>query len=254
MPYYSSPARPTIFLALILFACFVPASHAQDPPSPIDNATAQTLENPYPYAGNTVRAGHKVYMRNCVTCHGMDGKSKTDITDAMPIKPNDFTLGKFKFGNTDGEIFSIIKHGTKGGMVPYGEKLKEPQIWHLVNFVRSLGPMEDGQPKVIIEDEVLENPVEADYASQGRGQQFYMRFCITCHGKDGKGDTEMREFLDTAPSDLTDSNWLYGNRDGDIFKIIKEGTENEMEAFEDRLVDERIWHVVNYVRTLAKKN
>lgn len=254
MSYFALLTRHSISLTLILLACILPASYAQAPPSPIDNVTAQTLDNPYPYAENTVRAGHKVYMRNCVTCHGMDGKGKTDITDAMPIKPNDFTLGKFKFGNTDGEIFSIIKHGTKGGMVPYAGRLKDPHIWHVVNFVRSLGPMEDGKPKVVIEDEVLENPVEADYTSIGRGQQFYMRFCITCHGKDGRGDTEMREFLDTAPSDLSDPKWLYGERDGDIFRIIKEGTENEMEAFADRLTDERIWQVVNYVRTLSKKD
>lgn len=243
----------SILLSVIFLSVVAIPTSAQDAAAEIDHAESKTLEIPFPYAENTVRAGHKIYTRNCVTCHGLDGKGKTDMTESLAIKPNDFTLGKFKFGNSDGEIFSVIKHGTKGGMVPYAEKLKEPQIWHLVNYVRSLGPMDDGKPKVVIEDEILENPIESDYASQGRGQQFYVRFCITCHGKDGKGDTEMREFLDTAPSDLTDDAWLYGDRDGDIFKIIKEGTENEMEAFEDRLADDRIWHIVNYLRTLAKK-
>jgi mono/diheme cytochrome c family protein len=243
----------SILLSVIFLSVVAIPTFAQDDTAEIDHAESKTLENPFPFAENTVRAGHKIYARNCITCHGMDGKGDTDVTKALPIKPNDFTLGKFKFGNSDGEIFSVIKHATKSGMVPYAEKLKEPQIWHLVNYVRSLGPMDDGKPKVVIEDEILENPIESDYASQGRGQQFYVRFCITCHGKDGKGDTEMREFLDTAPSDLTDDTWLYGDRDGDIFKIIKEGTENEMEAFEDRLADDRIWHIVNYVRTLAKK-
>jgi mono/diheme cytochrome c family protein len=33
--------------------------------------------------------------------------------------------------------------------------------------------------------------------------------------------------------------------------VIKDGTEYDMEAFGDRLSDERIWHVVNYVRSLG---
>lgn len=241
--------RPIALFAIMLTTAL--SVVGQDDTPEVDHSKSKDLKNEFEYAENTVNAGHKIYLRNCVTCHAKDGSGKTDLTESLAVKPNDFMTGVFKYGNTDGEIFSVIKHGTKNGMVAYGEKLKEPQIWHVVNYIRSLGPMEEGKPKIVVEDEVPENPITADYASIGRGKQFYMRFCITCHGQDGKGDTEMREFLDTAPSDLTDDYWLYGDRDGDIFRIIKEGTENEMEAFADRLEDERIWHVVNYVRTLA---
>ncbi|MGK0241092.1 MAG: hypothetical protein ACI92G_004584 [Candidatus Pelagisphaera sp.] len=34
----------------------------------------------------------------------------------------------------------------------------------------------------------------------------------------------MREFLKTKPADLTDGTWTFGSDDGDLFKVIKEGT------------------------------
>ena len=65
-----------------------------------------------------------------------------------------------------------------------------------------------------------------------RGRQFYVRHCVTCHGTDGRGDTEMREFLKTAPADLTDDVWVYGGGDGALFHIIKAGSvERDMPGF-----------------------
>lgn len=121
-------------------------------------------------------------------------------------------------------------------------------MWHVVNYLRSFAK-KDGGPVA----EVPENPVAYSPDSVGLGKQLYVRFCVVCHGADGRGDTEMREFLPTAPSDLTDVEWKYGGRDGDLFLVIKDGTEYDMEAFADRLSDERIWHVVNYLRSLGPK-
>jgi mono/diheme cytochrome c family protein len=85
------------------------------------------------------------------------------------------------------------------------------------------------------------------------GKQYYVRSCVVCHGANGKGDTEMREFLSTHPSDLTDGDWKYGNQDGNIFQIIKDGTEYDMKPFKDLLDDEKTWHIVNYLRSFEKK-
>lgn len=226
---------------------------AQDSEPKNPEASIRTLKNQFPYADNTVRAGLKIYARQCITCHGKDGKGKTDQVVDIPIKPVDFTLGKFKFGNTDGELFTVIKHGTKVGMLPFAATLKDPQIWHLVNYIRSIGPKKDGKPVVVIEDAVPENPLEADYNALSRGKRFYTIHCVKCHGENGMGDTEMREFLETHPSDLTNGKWKYGARDGDIFIAIKNGAGNDMPPFETKLNDERIWQVVLYLRSMSKK-
>ena len=228
-------------------------SFAQDAESPVVEPSPKELKNPYPYAENTVRAGLAVYTRQCITCHGKDGKGLTDITAKMAVKPNDFTKGIFKFGNTDGELFTVIKHGTKDGMLPYAATVKDPQIWHLVNYVRSLGPQKDGVPVIVVDDAVPENPLENNFEALSRGKRFYSMHCVKCHGENGMGDTEMREFLETHPSDLTNGEWKYGSRDGDIFNAIKNGAGKDMPAFESDLTDERIWLVVIYLRDMSTK-
>jgi mono/diheme cytochrome c family protein len=123
-------------------------------------------------------------------------------------------------------------------------------MWHVVNYLRTLSK-KDGAASA---SDAPGNPVAVSPESVALGKQLYVRFCVVCHGANGKGDTEMREFLPTHPSDLTDAEWKYGARDGDIFLVIKDGTEYDMEAFADRLTDERIWHVVNYLRSFGPKS
>lgn len=97
----------------------------------------------------------------------------------------------------------------------------------------------------------LENPVVPSPESVARGKALYLRYCRTCHGFDGRGQTDMIEFLSYPPSDLTDDEWRHGRSDGEIFAVIRDGTMDDMEAFGDRLSEEQLWHVVNYVRTLS---
>lgn len=213
----------------------------------------QTLENPLELTKENLSMGRAAFFRMCVTCHGMDGKGLTDTARTLVTKPSDFTLGEFRYGQSDGELFTLIQNGSPNGMIAFKDALEGDQIWQLVQYIRSFGP--EKSVEVAIEAElVLENPVESSIASIVRGKQFYARFCVKCHGLNGKGDTEMREFLKTKPADLTDGKWTFGSRDGELFKVIKEGTDNDMESFADRLVDERIWHVVNYLKSLGPKD
>ena len=96
------------------------------------------------------------------------------------------------------------------------------------------------------------NPLEFSLANIKRGKQFYTIHCVSCHGVDGRGDTEMREFLKVLPADLSDDQWTYGDSDDAIFDVIKAGrTVREMPAFNNKLNDERIWQVVGYTRFLG---
>ena len=91
-----------------------------------------------------------------------------------------------------------------------------------------------------------------DAASIKRGRQLYAMHCLTCHGTEGRGDTEMREFLKTAPADLTDDVWSYGGDNGAVFHIISVGNrERDMPGFADKLTEQRIWQIVAYIRYLG---
>lgn len=230
------------------FMCF------GDPRQPGPNPDLQKVKNPVEATEASLKQGEALYRRYCLTCHGLDGTGHTDMADLLDVPPADFTDKEWKYGASDGEIFSVIREGVETGMEPFKVKINEQRTWHLVNFIRTFSKKDDEGRVQAQAAAVPENPIPYSGESVARGKQFYARFCVKCHGRDGHGDTEMREFLSTHPSDLTDATWKYGARDGDIFLVIKNGTEYDMESFGDRLSDERIWHVVNYLRSLGPKS
>ncbi|HSE97434.1 MAG TPA: cytochrome c [Blastocatellia bacterium] len=98
----------------------------------------------------------------------------------------------------------------------------------------------------------LKNPVASTPESVEAGRKSYVRYCLGCHGPEGKGDGSMA-LSGGTPSNLVDETWDYGSSDGEIFVVIKEGVSADMEAYKDRLTEKQIWEVINYMRSLAKK-
>jgi len=98
----------------------------------------------------------------------------------------------------------------------------------------------------------IRNPVAATPASIAAGKQVYQRYCAGCHGIPGEGGSGS-DIIPPAP-DLTDKEWKHGSSDGEIFSVIKNGIPPElnMEPWGDRLRDDDIWNVVNYLRSIAK--
>jgi mono/diheme cytochrome c family protein len=100
----------------------------------------------------------------------------------------------------------------------------------------------------------VKNPVAATPESVAAGKTVYTRYCAVCHGIAGKGGSGS-DISAPAP-DLTDAEWKHGSTDGEIFDVIKNGVPPDlmMEPWGDRIKDPDIWNVVNYIRSLAKKN
>ena len=99
----------------------------------------------------------------------------------------------------------------------------------------------------------MKNPVAATQESLNTGQQLYQRHCASCHGKNGQGGSG-NDLIPAAPS-LVGGQWKHGSTDGEIFKVIKEGVPPDfnMTPWGDRLKDQDIWNILNYIRSLAKK-
>jgi mono/diheme cytochrome c family protein len=119
----------------------------------------------------------------------------------------------------------------------------------LLAAVTNIFLMAQGDPEAA----KMKNPVAATPESLAAGQQLYQRYCAVCHGKNGQGGSG-NDLSPPAPN-LTDAEWKHGSTDGEIFKVIKEGVPPElnMEPWGDRIKDQDIWNIVNYVRSLAKK-
>jgi mono/diheme cytochrome c family protein len=96
----------------------------------------------------------------------------------------------------------------------------------------------------------MENPVAADAASVKTGRMLYTKNCASCHGRTGLGDGVKARGLDTFPGDFSGAAYQ-GQTDGEHFYKSKFGR-GEMPSYENKIPDEDIWHMVNYMRTFKK--
>ena len=87
--------------------------------------------------------GKKIFMKTakpmaCKMCHGDKGDGNGKLGAALKPKPRNFTCSETMKKVSAGQMFWIIKNGSKGtGMVAHGKTLKDGQIWDVVKYVRS---------------------------------------------------------------------------------------------------------------------
>ena len=98
--------------------------------------------------------------------------------------------------------------------------------------------------------------VEPTEASIAAGKELFMTKkgnCIFCHGETGAGNKENLAKLRRVPANLSDHKRMPKLSDGEIFWKITRGIPGIMPGREKQLTEEERWHVVNFVRTLAKE-
>jgi len=128
------------------------------------------------------------------------------------------------------------------------------------NQNRSINPQEDFSKNTweLPEDaDKTKNPVASSAESIEKGKALYLDStkgnCIFCHGETGSGNEGNLAKLRRKPADLTNKERMTAMTDGEIFWKITKGIRGIMPSGERKLPDaEDRWHVVNYVRTLAK--
>jgi mono/diheme cytochrome c family protein len=96
----------------------------------------------------------------------------------------------------------------------------------------------------------MENPVPADDQSLQLGERLYRKHCASCHGREGLGDGPKARTLETFSGDFSGEAYQ-SQTDGEHFYKTKFGR-GEMPAYENKITDEDIWHMVNYMRTFKK--
>jgi mono/diheme cytochrome c family protein len=96
------------------------------------------------------------------------------------------------------------------------------------------------------------NPVKSTAASIAQGKKMYEIDCEMCHGKDGDGKGDLAADMKVKLVDYHDPAALKDRTDGELFYIIKNG-KGEMPSEGDRAKPDALWNLVNYVRSLAKK-
>jgi mono/diheme cytochrome c family protein len=115
--------------ALLLFGI-----HSHDDVGP-------SVKNPIFPDQNSISIGRDIYQQNCATCHGPNGVPPKGL-DLDPY-PLDLTIHVPQ--HPDGQIFTFINDGVPGSaMRAWGkgdDSLSSEEIWHVVNYLRTLGPV-----------------------------------------------------------------------------------------------------------------
>jgi mono/diheme cytochrome c family protein len=115
--------------ALAATVVFAETSDWKAPPS------AANRPNPVAGNANATALGQKLYVANCMTCHGSSGKGDGPGGAALEKKPADLGA-RIKAGETDGALFWKITEG-RSPMVSWRGSLSETQRWELVNYIKT---------------------------------------------------------------------------------------------------------------------
>jgi cytochrome c oxidase cbb3-type subunit 3 len=166
-----------------------------------------------------VRIGRNLFLNNCATCHGSDGRG-------APGFPN-LADSDWLWGGSADRVLESIRDGREGVMMPWRPMLGDQGVEDMLAYVSSLSG----------------RTLPAGDARAG-GKKF-LQLCSACHGADGKGNAVVG-----APN-LTDQTWLHGGSVAAIRESISGGRHGQMPAHLDRLGETRTRLLAAYVLGLG---
>jgi putative heme-binding domain-containing protein len=121
------------------------------------------LSNPF-NSKQDAAAGGRIFRSHCAVCHGPEGSGG---------KATDLTLGRFRHGSTDSDLYRTISEGIEGTEMP-GTFFNGQQLWQVVAYVRSLS---QGRAA----EKTTGDP------ARGRAIFFGKGGCNACHMANGEG-------------------------------------------------------------------
>ena len=90
--------------------------------------------------------------------------------------------------------------------------------------------------------------VKASSSDARTAPQLYRKYCVSCHGSDGRAKTSKGKF--SHARDLSDAQWQDEVTDERIFNSIMNGrnVRGNMPAFSDKLNEKEVDSLVSFVR------
>lgn len=128
-PPEASPARYFFFvvMCLVVLGGMIWFSLRIPPPPPPPEVKADPV----------MARGYDVYMRQCVACHGLQGKGDGPRALSTPVKPRNLVDEDWKYGEDEASITKIIREGGPNGVMPaFGTMLNEGELKGVVKYVR----------------------------------------------------------------------------------------------------------------------
>jgi cytochrome c oxidase cbb3-type subunit 2 len=210
------------------------------------------------------RDGKRVFERNCVICHGVEGNGQGEAAPYMSTKPRDYRQGTFKWRTTpsgslplDSDLEHTLLNGVYGTYMPSWRSLDERSRQDVIAYIKTFSRRfanEKPQDPISI-------PPDPGYSDESvrRGAAVYEKYnCSQCHGTGGRGDGPSAHQLkndwgnDIVPYDLTKGHVKCGDTPTDIYRVFMTGLAGTpMPEFVDSMSPSDAWDLVHFIQSLS---
>jgi mono/diheme cytochrome c family protein len=138
--------KSVMFLVFVILTLFtvstVVAGAAKCPQKRKTKKAPSSLYKKDKSAKADAAAGKKIYTKTakpmaCKMCHGKKGDGGGKLGAALKPKPRNFRCAKTMKDVTPGQMFFIIKNGSKGTGMVAQKTLKDKDIWNVIKYIRT---------------------------------------------------------------------------------------------------------------------
>jgi mono/diheme cytochrome c family protein len=95
------------------------------------------MKNPITDKAASANRGEKLFVNNCVKCHGFTGNGYGTVAHGFTTWPRQLWAWNNTGEETDGYLFWFITNG-RSDMPPWGLILSENERWDLINYIKTL--------------------------------------------------------------------------------------------------------------------
>ncbi len=212
-------------------------------------------------AGDDSEPGKRIYNKRCAHCHGIEGDGQGAAAKFFNPPPLAFTEAKYRYASTaeeelptDEDLIRTVTQGLPGtGMPAWQGTLSEKEIKQVVHYIKAFSSRFADKSESYRKMK-MGNPIPPSKESVEKGRKlFFEHECNKCHGDEGRGDGPDALEIKRRVRNLT-RGWEFrrGTAPEEIFTRISRGLW-VMPAFEEQISEENRWHIVNYVRSIARE-
>lgn len=120
----------------------VPVTGGETLPAPDTEAgmdaakdAAAAVQNPVPATAESLARGKALYERNCLVCHGAEGRGDGPVGQKFVTKAPVDLNEDYTQDQADGQLFFTLTRG-RALMPAYRDALNAEERWHVINFLK----------------------------------------------------------------------------------------------------------------------
>jgi mono/diheme cytochrome c family protein len=214
------------------------------------------LTSPVSLTVSTLDDGKRIFIRECMVCHGDAGRGGGPYAEGLQPSPPDFGDGSYGTlqdpSYTDSDYFWRISEGLPWSAMPSWKlQYSEDDRWRLVEYIRVNFTQTEERPTMtelqVSYPDIYLSQTMPEGASFEEGKRVFLTTCAHCHGLDGLGGGVDGQYLDVQPANLTDPD-VTAMSEGELFTRVTFGVPNSaMPTWGEFLAESARWNVIKYL-------